>query len=431
MALTAKKRMAGIAVTAAVAAALYLFAGKGTVEKDAVQTPLQSRPVKYMTVAARNAGGERTFPGKVVASQKVDLAFRVSGQIIELPSVKGVYVEEGTLLARLDPRDFQIQLANAKNELGNARAQLDAMRAGARKEEVAMLSSKVESARAQMNDALTTMDRVEKLYKAGGFSRAEYDKARTSYQVARSAYQSASQELARGRAGARPEDIAAMEYTIRGIEGRVAAAENALKDTELRAPFGGVVVERYADNNQSVQKDQPVVSLQDLGSLEVSISVSERLVALARRDVLTRAAARFSTLPDKRIPLTYREASASADPQTQTYLVTFSLQKPEEITVLPGMTVDVIVTGLDPASPGSLEVPSEAVFAGKGTEHFVWKISGTDPLKVTAVPVLVSGFRADMAEVKGELAPGDRIVTAGVSFLQEGDPVTLYEGPRR
>lgn len=78
----AKKRIAGIALTAAVAAVIYLFAGKGTVEKDAVQTPLPSRPVKYMTVAVRDAGGERTFPGKVVASQKVDLAFRVSGQII-------------------------------------------------------------------------------------------------------------------------------------------------------------------------------------------------------------------------------------------------------------------------------------------------------------------------------------------------------------
>ncbi len=421
--------MAGIAVTAAVAAALYLFAGKGTVEKDAVQTPLQSRPVKYMTVAARNAGGKRTFPGKVVASQKVDLAFRVSGQIIELPSVKGVYVEEGTLLARLDPRDFQIQLANAKNELGNARAQLDAMRAGARKEEVAMLSSKVESARAQMNDALTTMDRVEKLYKAGGFSRAEYDKARTSYQVARSAYQSASQELARA-VGARPEDIAAMEYTVRGIEGRVAAAENALKDTELRAPFGGVVVERYADNNQSVQKDQLVVSLQDLGSLEVSISVSERLVALARRDVLTRAAARFSTLPDKRIPLTYREASASADPQTQTYLVTFSLQKPEEITVLPGMTV----TSSSPAStrprpvlwkclPKRSSPERERSISGGNIGHGSPESHGGSG----------AGFRLPGRHggSEGELAPGDRIVTAGVSFLQEGDPVTLYEGPRR
>jgi len=69
-----------------------------------------------MTIARRESGGERIFPGKIVASQKVNLSFRVSGQVIELPSVKGVFVEKGTLLARLDPRDSGGQLANAKTD---------------------------------------------------------------------------------------------------------------------------------------------------------------------------------------------------------------------------------------------------------------------------------------------------------------------------
>ncbi|NCC58045.1 MAG: hypothetical protein EOM17_10490 [Synergistales bacterium] len=111
--------------------------------------------------------------------------------------------------------------------------------------------------------------------------------------------------------------------------------------------------------------------------------------------------------------------------------MTFSLEKPEEITVLPGMTVDVIVSGLGHSADIPLEVPSEAVFAKEGTEHYVWKIVGSDSLTVSAVPVSVGGFREDMAEIRGDLGPGDRIVTAGASFLLEGDPVTLYTGPRR
>ncbi|MDD2453094.1 MAG: efflux RND transporter periplasmic adaptor subunit [Synergistaceae bacterium] len=426
-----KKRIAGLFATAVLASGVYFFTASGPGQEKTPPPPAAARPVKYMTIARRESGGERIFPGKIVASQKVNLSFRVSGQVIELPSVKGVFVEKGTLLARLDPRDFRVQLANAQSDLGNAKAQLSAMKAGARKEEVAMLSAKTESARAQMTDAMTTMERVEKLYKAGGFSRAEYDKARTSYQVARSAYQSATQELAKARSGARPEDISAMEFTIQGIEGRVTTAENTLRDTELRAPFSGVIIDRYVDNNQSVQKDQSIVSLQDLQSLEVSISVPERLVAMTGKTDFGRISARFSAIPEKRFPLVYKEASASADPQTQTYPVTFSLEKPEEITVLPGMTVDVIVSGLGHSADIPLEVPSEAVFAKEGTEHYVWKIVGSDSLTVSAVPVSVGGFRENMAEIRGDLGPGDRIVTAGASFLLEGDPVTLYTGPRR
>lgn len=291
-----------------------------------------------------------------------------------------------------------------------------------------MLTAKVNSARAQMNDAMTTLERVEKLYKAGGFSKSEYDKTRTAYEVARAVYQSASQELSAGRTGARPEDISAMEFTIQGIETKVRTAENARADTELLAPFGGVIIDRYVDNNQSVQRDQSIVSLQDIGTLEVSISVPETLVLHARRDAIEGVEARFASLPDKRFPLTYKEASAQADPQTQTYPVTFALPTPEDLTVLPGMTVDVVIPRPAGEDGAEAEIPASAVLAGEATRHFVWRVEGTDALRVKRIPIEVAGYRGDLALVKG-VAPGERIVTAGVSMLFDGDPVTLYTAP--
>lgn len=426
--LTRTRTLALAALILAVGA-WYLIWGAVPEKRQEAELPRVARPVKTMVVAAAGSGGERVFPGKVTASQKVNLAFRVSGQIVELPVVKGNYVPQGTLLARLDPRDFEVQLANAKSELGNAKARLEAMKSGARKEEIAMLSAKVNSAKAQMDDAHMNLDRVEKLYKAGGFSRSEYDKAKTSFEVAQATYQSASQELSAGRTGARPEDISAMEFTIQGIESKVSTAENALADTNLLAPFGGVVIDRYVDNNQSVQRDQYIVSLQDLDMLEVTISVPETLVMQhAMKDGIQGIEARFASLPDDRFPLVYKEASAEADPQTQTYPVAFSLAKPENLTVLPGMTVDVIVPRFAAAEGAEAELPASAVVAGEGTGHFVWRVEGTDDLSVTKVPVQVSGYRGEMALVRGT-TPGDRIVTAGVSLLLEGDPVTLYTPP--
>ncbi|MGI6253231.1 MAG: efflux RND transporter periplasmic adaptor subunit [Aminivibrio sp.] len=421
------RTLVAVMIAVAVGTGYFIWGAVPEKQKQA-EAPRVSRPVKTMVVAAAGDGSPRVFPGRVQASQKVNLAFRVSGQIVEFPAVKGNYAEPGDLLARLDPRDFEVQLANAKSELGSARARLDAMRSGARKEEIAMLSAKVNSARAQMNDAKATLDRVENMFRAGGMSRSELEKAHTSYEVTRMAYQSASQELSAGRKGARPEDVSAMEFTVQGIEAKVRSAENALADTALRAPFGGVVIDRYADNNQSIQRDQPIVSLQDIGALEVYTSVPETLVISFPKGPILGIEARFASLPDVRFPLIYKEASAQADPVTQSYQVSFSFPVPEGLTVLPGMTVDVLVPRPPEEGGAEAELPASAITAGEGTSHFVWRVEGTDKLFVRKIPVEILGYREDMALVKGA-APGDRIVAAGVSLLLEGDPVTLYTPP--
>ncbi|WOA30399.1 efflux RND transporter periplasmic adaptor subunit [Alloalcanivorax xenomutans] len=66
-------------------------------------------PVKVITVGEASER-EFQYPGRVAATSRSQLAFRVSGQLIELPVHDGQRVEKGALLARLDPRDFQNQL---------------------------------------------------------------------------------------------------------------------------------------------------------------------------------------------------------------------------------------------------------------------------------------------------------------------------------
>ena len=96
--------------------------------------------------------------------------------------------------------------------------------------------------------------------------------------------------------------------------------------------------------------------------------------------------------------------------------------------MLPGMTVDVIIPRPGGSGGAEAELPASAVIPGEGTGHFVWKVDGEGELRVRKIPVEVTGYRGDTALVKGA-APGDRIVTAGVSLLFEGDPVTLYTSP--
>ena len=84
------------------------------------------RPVKVFK-AGDTLGGltGRSFPGRAEANEAVDLGFEVGGILIERPVNKGDEVEKGQLLARLDPRDFENELAGARAERERAKAYRD------------------------------------------------------------------------------------------------------------------------------------------------------------------------------------------------------------------------------------------------------------------------------------------------------------------
>jgi len=86
------------------------------------------RPIKMMTVISSQEAMKRSFSGKVRASKRVELAFQVSGPLIELPIEEGQSVNKDALLARIDPRDFQVNLRNTEGALASAKASLKAMR---------------------------------------------------------------------------------------------------------------------------------------------------------------------------------------------------------------------------------------------------------------------------------------------------------------
>ncbi|MEH6822419.1 MAG: efflux RND transporter periplasmic adaptor subunit [Motiliproteus sp.] len=132
---------------------------------------------------------------------------------------------------------------------------------------------------------------------------------------------------------------------------RVVAAANveksrkALNDTTLRAPFSGTIATLYVDNFQNVRAKDPVLSLQDNSALDISVQVPENLIVHAGRqnhdiDLL----ARLEAYPDKAFPLSIKEFSTAADPDTQTFEFVLSMPAPTDINVLPGMSVSVEAT---------------------------------------------------------------------------------------
>jgi len=109
--------MAGIAIITAL-----LITGCSSSEADVTVEKEIIRPVKLLTIKSTDAVNIRRFPAELQASEEVDLAFRVGGQIIKLDVTSGQRVKKNDLLATLDPTDFQLQieLAQANQQLAEA-----------------------------------------------------------------------------------------------------------------------------------------------------------------------------------------------------------------------------------------------------------------------------------------------------------------------
>ncbi|KTC82603.1 efflux RND transporter periplasmic adaptor subunit [Legionella cherrii] len=85
-------------------------------QNDKNHTPRQTRPVKAIQIGNTNAFNGRAFPGRARAFQQVNLSFNVSGSLIELPVKIGDNVKKGSLIAKLDPLEFEAKLQSAQAE---------------------------------------------------------------------------------------------------------------------------------------------------------------------------------------------------------------------------------------------------------------------------------------------------------------------------
>ncbi|MCC6486440.1 MAG: efflux RND transporter periplasmic adaptor subunit [Candidatus Hydrogenedentes bacterium] len=379
-----------------------------------------SRPVKMMTIESPAAEVERKFPAVARAGDRSDLSFRVSGTITEIAAVEGKEFSAGDVLARLDPRDFENRVAEAKSTLAGAEADLALLKAGSRAEDIALLEAQLAAASARAAQSQSDFNRQKQMYERGLIAKSEFEVSETTFTVASREMESASQQLAKARSGARPEEIQSAEARVESVRVKVREAEAALDDTFLRAPFDGLVGTVYVDQFQEIQGKQAVLSFQNIGGIELELQVPESLVLQRRAGGTHTFEVAFAGDTSKSYPAELRQFSTEADTVTQTYRLTLGMDAPPDLNVFPGMTAEVTVkvSGLD-AGKAPLLVPVESVGAATDGSATIWLID-TQSMQVHSKPVKTGRLTGDSIEVLEGLQPGDTIATAGVSQLRDG-----------
>ena len=349
---------------------------RGEVQAAPEQTGVV-RKVKLMTVASGGEAVGRNLPGTVRASKRVELAFQIHGRLIDLPVQEGQLVEEGEVLAKLDPRDLDIAVRNAESQVQRAQA-------------VVRLST-------------IEYERLERVKKAepGAVAQSQIDRA--------------------------VEHQAMAHADLLAAESARDFAQLQLSYNRLTAPFAGVVSSRAVDNFQEVVAKQPVMTLDDLSVVEVVVDIPEALMAPVMRPGSHLAYAEFAFAPGKKYPLTLKEYSTRANPATLTYQVTGEMKQPEDGTkVLPGMTANVWAEPNEEAAR-SIKVPAVALFTPQGKAPHVWVVNPAD-MTVQRREVRTGNLvGSDSVDILEGLHDGETIAVSAVTELRDGMKIQRFE----
>lgn len=254
------------------AAAAYLWVGHETPHAAADDAPVTAaRPTTLVAPA-------RVEP----ARDPVALAFEVQGRIVKLEVEEGDKVVEGQVIARLDDRMAAARLASAKASLGAAEARYAMARRGARAEDLAAAKAEVAAAEAEASHRELEQTRTARLGDVGAVPTASVDADSAAARVAHANADAATaryQALARGT---RVELVQEAAAAVEAAKAEVAAATVAVDQTVLKAPRAGVVLRRTAEVGALTTLMPPttVVTMADLGTLEVRAEIDEADVAM-------------------------------------------------------------------------------------------------------------------------------------------------------
>jgi RND family efflux transporter MFP subunit len=112
-------------------------------------------------------------------------------------------------------------------------------------------------------------------------------------------------------------------------------AKKALSDSEIYAPFSGVIVNLSVENFQSIRAKSPIARLLGVDMVEMVVNISESQITNVHQ--IEKIEVEFDALPGIRLPATITEIGREASLTTRTFPITLSMEQPEDANVLAGM----------------------------------------------------------------------------------------------
>lgn len=346
---------------------------------------LRPRSIEVRVVAVEATGGGSanssgiTANGYVVARTKASVSAKIPGRLAYLGVSEGSKIGRGQILARIESADYQ--------------ASLEAARAAARQVDVEVAQAKRD------------LDRARRLRADNVLSESDLENAQTK--------------------------LASLEAQLNTARAQVALAEATLENTNVRAPFDGTVLRKDAEVGEIVAPSSAgggltrtaIVTMADLGTLEVEVDVNEAYIAQVRNGQPARIT--LDAYPDTSFSGRVRQVVPTADRQKATVQVKVSILD-RDPRILPEMGAKVAFLrdeneAATVTTARRVLVPAEAV-QGSGVDAKVWV---AEDGVAHARKVDVGPARGDRVEIRSGLSGGENVILGAPAGLKDGDRVRV------
>lgn len=210
----------------------------------------------------------RTTGATLAPARESQVGATASGKVLEVLVQEGSRVAQGQVVLRLDPVNAQSALRNAQLALQQAQVNLERAQRST-SGSLAPLQASLQSAQANLQVAERRYREGKQLFEAGAIAQVELTGLEAAYNQARAAADNARENLARAQR-ASSEDLALLRLQVQQAQNQLAQARRAVADTEVKAPFAGVVAEVYLNPGEFVAAGQRAFRLADTSRLEAS-----------------------------------------------------------------------------------------------------------------------------------------------------------------
>ena len=314
---------------------------------------------------------ERTLPltGTLSPLVEASLKAKIAGELLEVAVREGGSVRKGEIVARIDPTEVEARVAARQADVEAARAQL---------------------VWAEKNRA-TQKALLEKSF----ISQNAFDNVQSSH------------------------DVAAAK--LRAAEADLVVAKKSLGDAVLTAPFSGIAAQRHAQPGERVALDAKVITIVDLGRLELGAAVPSADIAQVR--VGQKVAFRVDGFGGREFAGSVERINPATDAGSRAITVYAVIDNPAGVLRAGMFAQGVVSLG---RTEGVLAIPASAVREQAGRTYVYALVDGTVRRKSVKVEPADTSARLQVAE---GLAPGDRIVRNNLGTLREGVAARLA-GPQ-
>lgn len=349
-------------------AVLLIFTSCGEEEKKQEQL---KRPVKYQEVGFLGGEKIRTFSGTAQTDKIIKMSFRNSGIITQLNVKLGQKVKKKQLIGKLD---------NVQSRLSYEQA-----------------VTQVNSAKSQVNTAKLNLDRVRALYEKGSSSLSDFEAAKNSHKTAFESYKSSKRGLS--------------------------IQQEQVNYGYLYAPENGTIATVDAEIDENVTTGQLIATLNSGKDMEITLGIPESVINGVKNGM--NVSVDFSSLSNEKFQAKVTEVSPAVDANTATYPVRVTIINPSD-KIKSGMTANVTFDfGDRKIENKTLVVPAYAV-GEDSNGRFVFLIEGEgENAKVKKQKITIGALTPEGFEIKSGVTAGQRIATAGLQTLLNGQEVKL------